>query len=75
MTKSDRASLGLDLIRMSIFIRLKALITDIDMLFADAGHWNNITKEEPIGPDPDGKLKRIRCALVEMLQREGISIK
>ena len=61
--------------RAQIVAKAALLCNEINQIFLDADHWNNIhPDEEPINPDPDGKLKRMLRALEYMLRREKVRL-
>lgn len=61
--------------RSQIVERLKRLRKEIYQIFLDAQHWNNIhPDEEPVNPDPDGKLWRMMTAIDKTLRREKIKV-
>lgn len=41
-----------------MILRAEKIKAEIEQIFVDASHWNRIhPDEEPIDPDPDGKMK------------------
>ena len=58
----------MDPYRMEILDRVRRNMQSIEQLFADADHWNRVNpSQEPIDPDPDGRLKTTLAAYREML--------
>jgi hypothetical protein len=52
--------------RQRLIAEAKRIAREIDQIFLDAEHWNAAhPHEEPIDPDPDGVLRRIRAGLPE----------
>jgi hypothetical protein len=57
--------------RQAIIKKARNIRKEIAQIFLDAEHWNNTHRnEEPINPDPDGRLKRMGQGLDAMLQGE-----
>lgn len=59
--------------REEILTNAERICAEIDKIFADAEHWNNNVRkpdEEPINPDPDGRLAKMRAGYGQMLMRE-----
>lgn len=64
-----------DLLRAQIISKAARMCDEIKQIFLDAQHWNNIhPDEEPINPDPDGKLGRMLKGLENFLRRERIKV-
>lgn len=48
------------------------LLREINQMFLDVAHWNQIHPDEvPIDPDPDGRMAKLRHGLETMLSRGG----
>jgi len=63
--------------RAAILARARKLRADVQQAFDDAAQWNHIhPQEQPIDPDPDGQLARIRDGLDRMLgaQAEAVAV-
>lgn len=61
--------------RKKIVLRAEALRESIKQHFCDIEHWNTSVRrsdEEPIDPDPDGKLKAMLESLDDGLRRERV---
>lgn len=61
--------------RKKIVLRAEALRKSIKQYFEDTDHWNTSVRrsdEEPIDPDPDGKLKAMLKSLDDGLRRERV---
>ena len=63
-----------DPLRSQIVAKAERMCAEIKQIFLDYDHWNNIHPEEPIDPDPDGKLKRMLKALEHFLRTEKIKV-
>lgn len=56
--------------RAQLLARAANLRQEIVQISADADHWNRLHPSEPIDPDPDGELGRMRAALERALAVE-----
>ncbi|MGE0363026.1 MAG: hypothetical protein AB7R67_20095 [Vicinamibacterales bacterium] len=54
--------------RHEILAEARRIRAEIEQIFIDAEHWNRIhPSEEPIHPDPDGRLRRLAKGIDQML--------
>lgn len=61
--------------RKKIVLRMETLRESIKEYFRDIEHWNTSVRrsdEEPIDPDPDGKLKTMLKSLDDGLRQERV---
>ena len=61
--------------RKKIVLRSETLRESIKQYFRDINHWNDSVRrsdEEPIDPDPDGKLTKMLRSLDDGLRRERV---
>ena len=59
--------------RQQFVNRAKTILAEIEQIFIDVEYWNdNIRKphEEPIDPDPDGMLGRLKDGLMKFIECE-----
>lgn len=62
-----------NLTRAQIVANARVLRAEIEQIFIDLSHWNDSVRkpgEEPVDPDPDGKLRRIADVIDRMLANE-----
>lgn len=52
--------------RESLVARAHRIAGEIDQIFLDAAAWNARHPDEPIDPDPDGQLARVRSAMAKV---------
>ena len=61
--------------RARLVSRARRSALEIEQLFADTEHWNRThPDEEPIDPDPDGKLGGMLNSLTSTLRSEDIQL-
>jgi hypothetical protein len=60
--------------RAQLIGRLRAMKAETEQIFIDTDHWNRVhPDEEPIDPDPDGRLNRMLASINFALACEDAS--
>jgi hypothetical protein len=62
----------MDAERQRIINEAARMVNEVEQLFIDMRYWSELhPEEEPIDPDPDGRLGRIKRAMESLLRNEA----